>query len=401
MIFGLFVITLSYGVSFLFPKEIRGSFFIVLSLHALIILFYAYSGVDLIGATEDADSFYKHAVERSSDIGNLNWNINSLSNGHDFFKNIHAILQHYFSGPEKIISYSTTLLAWSLCALILVKLYLSICQEDNKGAIVVTYIYALTPSILIFNSYLLREVWMSLIIFSIVYLALKVSSHSKKLLNVSLIIFLTLICILLHRYMVVIIINLLAVILLYDAINKYTWYPFNNIKLLSYLSVLLIGIFVVFNMELDSVKYIIRNGIIGSIDQYMIELVGGHGDGAPPARTTYGKTFDKGNLFSIVNVFLSYQFMPYPWKVSSIIDLAPLFENFLRGGFVILFIINRKRLSITQKMNVDMIFLIWLSVEFIWSIGTINWGTAYRHHTVVYGLLVLVAIASYRNSKIK
>jgi len=93
MIFGLFVITLSYGVSFLFPKEIRGSFFIVLSLHALIILFYAYSGVDLIGATEDADSFYKHAVERSSDIGNLNWSINSLSNGHDFFK----IFMQYYS----------------------------------------------------------------------------------------------------------------------------------------------------------------------------------------------------------------------------------------------------------------------------------------------------------------
>jgi hypothetical protein len=399
MIFGLFVITLSYGVSFLFPKEVQKSFLIVLSVHALIILFYAYSGIDFIGATEDSDSFYKHAIERSSDINNLNWSIQSLSNGHDLFKNIHAVLQHYFSGPEKLISYSTTLLVWSFCALILARLYLCICQNDFNGASIVTYVYALTPSILIFHSYLLREVWLSLFIFCIIYSAVILNNHQKNLLRILLILFIGLISILFHRYMIVIISATIAILLIYDAINKYSWYPFNNLKLISYFGILAIGSFIVFNLNLEAINFLKVNGLLGAIDEYTIGLVGGHGDGAPPARATYGKIFDKDSLLSIFKVFSAYHLMPYPWKVSSILDLAPLVENFLRGALIILFIVNRKRLSVIQKMNVDMIFLVWLSTEFIWSIGTINWGTGYRHHTVVYGLLVLVALASYRNHK--
>ena len=49
-------------------------------------------------------------------------------------------------------------------------------------------------------------------------------------------------------------------------------------------------------------------------------------------------------------------------------------------------------------MILDMIFLMWFSIELIWSIGTINWGTAFRHHTVAYGLLVLASIAAYRDN---
>lgn len=34
------------------------------------------------------------------------------------------------------------------------------------------------------------------------------------------------------------------------------------------------------------------------------------------------------------------------------------------------------------------------SLEMIWSIGTINWGTAIRHHLPVWGLLLLAAYAA-------
>lgn len=399
MIFGLFVIALSYGITLLFPKEVRKSFLIVLSLHALIILFYTYSGIDFIGATEDADSFYKHAIERSSDISHLNWSIHSLSNGHDFFKNMHAILQYYFSGPEKLISYSTTLLIWSLCALILIKIYLFICQDDFNGASIVTYIYALTPSILIFHSYLLREVWLTLFILCIIYLALNLNNQKKNLLRIFLILLIALISILFHRYMVVIISAVIAIVLTYDAINKYSWYPFNNLKLISYFGILAIGSFIVFNMNLEAINFIIQNGVMGAIDEYTIGLVGGHGDGTPPARTTYGKIFDKDSFLSILNVFSTYQLAPYPWKISSIVDLAPLFENIVRVVLVYLFFKNRRKLDKNTRMAIDMLFLIWIAIELIWSIGTINWGTAFRHHTVAYGILLLVGISSYRSTR--
>ena len=148
MIFGLLTFLLSISVTYFFPTELRKSFFIVVTIHAIVILFYTYSGMDMIGATEDADSFYKHAIERSVDISRLDWGISSLSNGHDFFKNIHALLQHYFFGPAKIISYSTSLFAWSLCLFILSKIYLTICEKDFNSARILIYIFSLTPSIL-------------------------------------------------------------------------------------------------------------------------------------------------------------------------------------------------------------------------------------------------------------
>ena len=112
MIFGLLTILLSFSVTYFFPKELRKSFFVVVTIHAIVILFYTYSGISMIGATEDADSFYRHAIERSVDISRLDWGISSLSNGHDFFKNIHALLQHYFSGPAKM---PTPIYASSMC----------------------------------------------------------------------------------------------------------------------------------------------------------------------------------------------------------------------------------------------------------------------------------------------
>jgi hypothetical protein len=151
---------------------------------------------------------------------------------------------------------------------------------------------------------------------------------------------------------------------------------------------------------MDALNYIYNSGgILGAIDYYSSGLVGADGSDGPPARTTYGKIIDKDNVFSVLNAFTTYQLMPYPWKVSSIADLPPLFESFLRVLLVTIFFVNRKKLSLNQKLNVDMIFLIWLTIELIWSIATINWGTAYRHHTVAYGLLVIVSIATYRNNK--
>jgi len=399
MIFGIVVILLSYAVSFFLPKETQKSYLVAFCFHAAIILFYAYSGTNMIGASEDASSFYNHAIERSANINNLDWSISKLSNGHDFFKNIHAVLQHFFSGPNKLLSYSTTLLAWSLGLLFLSKIYLSICRNDFKGLDIVICIYSFSPSILIFHSYLLREAWLSLFIFFMVYLAVRFKKNVNFFFKLFPIFLVALISIFFHRYMILISSVVIGVVLIYDAITKYQWYPFNNLRLIIYFGFLIVAFLIVININLEAIIFIKTNGIFGAIDLYSIGLEGGHGDGAPPARATYGKVFDKDSILSIFKVFYTYQVMPYPWMVTSIVDLAPLFENFLRILLVIIFFVNRKKMSISQKYFLDMIFLIWLAIEFVWSLGTINWGSAFRHHSVAYGLLVVSSIASYRNSK--
>ena len=41
------------------------------------------------------------------------------------------------------------------------------------------------------------------------------------------------------------------------------------------------------------------------------------------------------------------------------------------------------------------IFLAYLFIETMWSVGTVNWGTASRHHVVTYGLLAILAFSTW------
>mgnify|MGYP003752733505 CR=1 FL=1 len=53
--------------------------------------------------------------------------------------------------------------------------------------------------------------------------------------------------------------------------------------------------FILLNMKLEAINFIGTNGLLGSIEKYTIGLIGGHGDGGPPARTSYGQIFDADN----------------------------------------------------------------------------------------------------------
>ena len=35
------------------------------------------------------------------------------------------------------------------------------------------------------------------------------------------------------------------------------------------------------------------------------------------------------------------------------------------------------------------VLIIYLAVEFVWAMGTSNWGTAMRHHTIANGILLI------------
>jgi len=40
-----------------------------------------------------------------------------------------------------------------------------------------------------------------------------------------------------------------------------------------------------------------------------------------------------------------------------------------------------------------------LIIEIFWSFGTANWGTAVRHHQIVYGLMLFLAFSKFKIRK--
>ena len=90
-------------------------------------------------------------------------------------------------------------------------------------------------------------------------------------------------------------------------------------------------------------------------------------------------------------IVFSYLFEPMPWRHLIAIDIVVLFENLLRAWLIWRVWAGFRKLPTEWKGPLVFIFINYLTLEILWSIGTINWGTAMRHHLSSFGLLVVSA----------
>ena len=114
-----------------------------------------------------------------------------------------------------------------------------------------------------------------------------------------------------------------------------------------------------------------------------------------------------GLILSLPYFLFQYLFEPMPWRISSIVDVVALLENMMRFWLIwnaLKYLVGSYR---NKPMFVEhnyfgyercilLIFLSYLLIESIWSLGTSNWGTASRHHLPSLGLLLVMGFA-YRN----
>jgi len=111
-----------------------------------------------------------------------------------------------------------------------------------------------------------------------------------------------------------------------------------------------------------------------------------------------------GLILSLPYILFQYLFEPMPWKISSIVDVIALLENMLRFWLIwnalkyfVGTYLNKPRF-VAHNANGNrrfylFIFISYLLVESLWSLGTSNWGTASRHHVPSLGLLLVVGFA--------
>ena len=87
-------------------------------------------------------------------------------------------------------------------------------------------------------------------------------------------------------------------------------------------------------------------------------------------------------------------FEPLPWHISAASDVFVLFENILRGWLIWKAWRALRDACLPHRSVLMFIMFAYLIMETIWSIGTINWGTAARHHLTAIGLLLLAAFSA-------
>ena len=99
--------------------------------------------------------------------------------------------------------------------------------------------------------------------------------------------------------------------------------------------------------------------------------------------------FIDSSVFLIIG-FFQYLFEPMPWKISSMLDLVLIAENFLRALMLFLGIKALFYVKNDNRTILLLFILLFLILEFIWSVGTTNWGTASRHHVPSLGIMLLM-----------
>jgi len=298
-----------------------------------------------------------------------------------------ATLDHVFIGSL------LSCIFWLISAIYLLKTFrlLNIERKHTNSALL---IYALLPSSILYTSVTLREVYqlffINIAIFSALLFYLKSNKHYLPVLLLSLVG-----ASFLHGALMMFSIAFLSTLIFFYSWKGKQKLPVVKILISAPIIILILTIGISFFSEN---AYNIEDGLSGAVEKYQ------EGGLTAEGRANYKNDVDINGLFAFITFLpislFQYFFEPMPWRISSIFADAPIvLENLLRA-FLIFKAFKNLRTPSIQHYRISLLLITsFFMLETIWSLGTINWGTASRHHIPSFGLLLISAFA-IRNHQI-
>ncbi|OSO97089.1 hypothetical protein B7O87_01010 [Cylindrospermopsis raciborskii CENA303] len=353
----------------------------------------------MIGADADAVKFFSESVYFSANIESLDWNLLSLVNGTTLFINVHALVQFLLGGPDFLLAHAFSLLGAAIGLWLLNQIWLLIFPQDKKYLKWLILLYTFYPSVLMNQSYILREVWQNICILGLGWLALKIKAEGWSLMrSLALAIFL-LFGSLLHTAMPLVMV-ILCIIFLTSSIglNKLLSSPsrlLQGIVLFSGLIVILYNLFLPLVTQSAFFDSLSEGRLLERTEQY-----GKSGLLDPQdARAQYGNLFFANQPLTIVPTFLAYQLMPLPPQITTPADVIAFIQNLFRVWLIWVYWRYRNHVDRNTRNSLSILFLMWLVVDIIYATGTINWGTASRHHIKSFALLLVSGLGVWSRFK--
>ena len=348
------------------------------------------------GSSDDALGFHVMAAEVSQ---NLVFDVFVIGQIYAYILGIF----YFITTDSLFLGSALSALGWLASAFILLRI-MRILSFKMSNQWRVMLIYALIPTSLMYTSVTLREPFQLLFINLALYAALKIYFHRSN--AHWLVLFLAVVGMgamhgALLAYGIFIIVGTLFLL---TSRNR-KGVSFTKVVLVT--PIVILCLFYGFSLftSISSYGDRIEDGLSVAVQTYQrgtMELV---------ERATYRTDIEinglGGLILSLPSFLFQYLFEPMPWKISSIVDVIALLENMLRFWLIW----NALKYLVGSYLNKPMfvahnyfgyercilfIFLSYLIMETLWSLGTSNWGTASRHHLPSLGLL-LVASFAYRN----
>ena len=341
------------------------------------------------------NGFYGPSFGADADAASLHHRGSVNAQGVEAFRGLYLRTTYYTNSLGVVYSFTTDSLflgsllscaAWLASASLLIK-SMRLLSVDELIQYKALLVYALIPSSILYTSVTLREPYQLLFVNLMLYSALKIY------LNKSAKHWLVLFCAIagmgvLH--------GTLLAFGLYTVVATLVLVSFRGRKMLTPERLIfvapIVALVAYYGLSLFMrVSYNLESGLDSAIESYQHGLLG------TDARANYKTSSEAsgiGGLLSFVPVSLfQLMFEPMPWRISTISDLVALFENILRVWLLRKAWVGLRNMPVQGRKPVIFVFISYLVIETIWSIGTINWGTATRHHIPGIGLLVVAAYA--------
>ena len=342
---------------------------------------------------DDSLGFHVMAVEHSQ---NLVFDVFVLTHIYSYILGIF----YFITTDSLFLGSALSALGWLASAFILLRI-MRILSFKMSNQWRVMLIYALIPTSLMYTSVTLREPFQLLFINLALYAALKIYFHRS------------------NAHWPVLFLAAVGMGALHGAllasgifiiVGTLFLLTSRNRKGVSFTKVVLVTPIVILCLFygfllFTSVSHAMEDGLSVAVQTYQ------EGSMSVEQRASYRTDIEinglGGLILSLPSFLFQYLFEPMPWKISSIVDVVALLENMLRFWLIW----NALKYLVGSYLNKPMfvahnyfgyercilfIFLSYLIMETLWSLGTSNWGTSSRHHVPSLGLL-LVAGFAYRN----
>jgi hypothetical protein len=296
-------------------------------------------------------------------------------------------LFYYLTTDSLFIGSLLSCIAWLVSALILAGC-LRILSVERSVQTKVMLIYALLPSSIFITSVTLRESYQLLFVNLAIYAVLKIYLHKANRH------WLTLVLAIvgagsLHGGLLAFGLLLFAGTLLLLSMRGKKGISWTKLGLMGAVAAVVLWYIISF---FGNISYNLDEGLARAVEMHQQGALG------IDARTNYMSDVSisgLGGLLLFVPVALfQYLFEPFPWHISVASDVVVLLENMLRGWLILKAWEVLRIASVPKRRILIFITFNYLAMETIWSLGTINWGTALRHHIPALGLLLLAAYAS-------
>ena len=340
------------------------------------------------GVGLDYMSFHQEGIAYSNFITEAGiFNLNNEGYGYriGWYYSVFLGFVYNIFGDSILLGSILSCIVWLISALIFRNILIKIKIKRNLMSIALFIYTFVFPISIVYTSITLREVYMLCFVNLILLLSINILNTKKifsysNIINIFFIVVSFVLFMCLHRANIISSVMLLILCLVY--------YLQNQIRLKLFY-IIIMGIALVFYLE--------QSKILESLFDQVITYQSGHFKESTRYRASY---YDKNDIasttYSFINFLIhssknigNYFIQPSIFRVSNMLDVVLLVENFMRISIIFISILRFfKKFDNKTIFNIALLFL--LIMEITYAQSTVNWGTASRHHVQSIGLYLIL-----------